>query len=60
MFALHVDIDTNVCKKYQLRDFNFRENKFQLKELERVNVYCKRVVAVRIATVTTLRNAFPK
>lgn len=38
MFASRVDIDANARKKYQLRDSNFRQNKFQLKELKRVSV----------------------
>lgn len=36
--AFRVDTDANARKKYQLRDSNFRENKFQLKELKRVSV----------------------
>lgn len=38
MFAFRVNIDANSRKKYQLRDYNFGQNKFQLKELKRVSV----------------------
>jgi len=51
MFAFRVDIDANAYKKYQLRDSNFQENKFQLKKLKRVNVVL--LTCRARATVTT-------